>query len=193
MLAAELPGLGVDLSRPFTIEAFVTQNRAVDLKGGLWPALIYEMNRVSLSNGDRWRFKVIGGRDGELAHIIEGPPIDDGQQVHLAGVFTGTQIRLFVNGVLAGARDVSTDPPAKVKTDLKIGFGFDGTVREVRVSDVARYDKGVFTPALRFQTDEHTLGLFHCDEGQGETLNDSSGHERHGKIFGTRARWGSPQ
>ncbi len=44
-----------------------------------------------------------------------------------------------------------------------------------------------FTPEARFEVDEHTLALYHFDEGQGETLIDSSGNEHHGTIYG--ATW----
>lgn len=53
----------------------------------------------------------------------------------------------------------------------------DGMVmREVRVSNIARYTERKFTPATRFEPDDHTLALFHCDEGKGDVLKDSSGH-----------------
>jgi len=39
----------------------------------------------------------------------------------------------------------------------------------------------------RFEPDTNTLALYHCDEGRGDVLNDSSGHGHHGKIY--RATW----
>ena len=50
----------------------------------------------------------------------------------------------------------------------------------------ARYDKD-FTPAQRFEPDADTLALYHCDEGIGDILKDSSGNGHHGKIVG--AKW----
>jgi hypothetical protein len=61
-----------------------------------------------------------------------------------------------------------------------------GQLDEVRISSTARYDKGL-QPSRRFEPDDETLALYHCDEGQGDTLTDSSGHGRHGKITG--AKW----
>ena len=63
---------------------------------------------------------------------------------------------------------------------------FAGAIDEVRISDVARYMDD-FTPVLRFQPDAHTLALYHCDEGEGDRLVDSSSHQYHGQLVG--ASW----
>ncbi len=63
---------------------------------------------------------------------------------------------------------------------------FRGTIDEVRISNVARYTKD-YTPQERLEADEHTLALYHFDEGTGDKLIDSSGHNHHGKIHG--AKW----
>src|SRR5437868_14560991 len=39
----------------------------------------------------------------------------------------------------------------------------------------------------RFEPDADTLALYHCDEGEGDVLKDSSGNGHHGKIVG--AKW----
>ena len=46
---------------------------------------------------------------------------------------------------------------------------------EIRVSKIAPYDTAV-TPLRRFDPDANTLALYHCDEGSGQTLNDTSGN-----------------
>ncbi len=66
------------------------------------------------------------------------------------------------------------------------GSFFRGTIDEIRISTTARFDKD-FTPDARFEADKDTLALYHCDEGQGEELKDSSGNGHHGKIVG--AKW----
>jgi hypothetical protein len=65
-------------------------------------------------------------------------------------------------------------------------FYFSGEIDEVRVSKVVRYDKD-FTPVAPNATDADTLALYHCDEGQGDILTDSSGNGHHGKVVG--AKW----
>jgi hypothetical protein len=70
---------------------------------------------------------------------------------------------------------------------------FKGLIDEVRISNVARYAES-YAPSKRLKPDEHTLALFHFDEGEGERLIDSSGNDHHGQIRG--ATWvladGSP-
>lgn len=63
---------------------------------------------------------------------------------------------------------------------------YSGVIDELRVSDVPRYIES-FTPERRFERDEHTVALYHFDEGSGDVLKDSSGNGYHGKICG--ATW----
>gem|GEM_PF-5009041 len=39
-----------------------------------------------------------------------------------------------------------------------------------------------FSRSFVLQPDDDTLGLYHCDEVEGDELLDSSGHARHGRI-----------
>ncbi len=58
-----------------------------------------------------------------------------------------------------------------------------GSVDELRVSTVMRYE-GNFTPQTRrFAADESTVGLYHFDEGTGTVLGDDSGNETHGELL----------
>ena len=63
---------------------------------------------------------------------------------------------------------------------------FHGVISQIRVSNGARYQQD-FTPVQRFEKDEHTLALYHFDEGTGDVLHDSSGNGHHGTIVG--AKW----
>ena len=120
-----------------------------------------------------------------------------GQSAHIAGVFDGEQARIYVNGqkganlgqqaggekltgrtILIGARHA-------MQANQQIHF-FQGTLREVRLSSGARYTEE-FIPSNRFAQDQQTLALYHCDEGSGDVLKDSSGNNHHGKIVG--AKW----
>jgi hypothetical protein len=56
-------------------------------------------------------------------------------------------------------------------------------VDEIRISDVARYTED-FVPPARFEPDHNTRLLYHCDEGQGETLYDASGNGHHARLAG---------
>ena len=41
-------------------------------------------------------------------------------------------------------------------------------------------------PRRYFTKDPNTLALYRFDEGQGDQLNDSSGNNLHGRIFGAK-------
>ncbi len=110
---------------------------------------------------------------------------------HIAAVKEcGKQRRLYVNGQLVGSErdpdDFGNVGGGDWQKPLKLGGSMVGLLGEARVSTVARYDKN-FTPQFGFEPDEHTLALYHFDEGSGDVLRDSSGNNHHGKIVG--AKW----
>ena len=107
-------------------------------------------------------------------------PVIVGKRVHLAAVRTENGASLFVDGKLA-TQFGKVAKLAKLEP-LLIGGPFKGTLDEIRISKVARYTKD-FTPQPRFEPDADTLALYHCDEGSGDKLVDSSGNGRHGKVL----------
>ncbi|HMY17367.1 MAG TPA: hypothetical protein PKA58_13680, partial [Polyangium sp.] len=66
---------------------------------------------------NRWLFCVA---DGGQFRIVNGPPIIDGEWVHLAGTFRGTTMSLYVNGVLQGTMQCSYAAPA-ITAPMRIG------------------------------------------------------------------------
>ena len=70
------------------------------------------------------------------------------------------------------------------RTSLEVPY--NGIIDELRISKFARYTAD-YTPQLRLEADEHTLALYHFDEGAGDVLADSSGNKHHGKIV--NAKW----
>lgn len=146
------------------------------------------------SNSIRWQMM---NADSKMAVF---QPIEFGRRIHLAGVIDGNTLRLYADGRLVETMTFDKSMP---ETSRPIVLGktessanwmpFDGTIDEVRISDGARYDKD-FTVVERLTPDDNTWALYHCDDGSGDVLKDSSGHGRDGKIVG--ATWvkadGSP-
>ena len=111
--------------------------------------------------------------------------IPAGKWTHVAGVFDGKEMRLYVDGKVtakvaaSGARTtnvlpmfIGADPDAKA---LPTQF-FTGSVDEVRLSTTARYQED-FAPATRYERDAATLYLFHCDAEAGPFVpSDSAGN-----------------
>jgi hypothetical protein len=118
------------------------------------------------------------------------PVLQTGRWQHVAGVFDGLQVRTYVDGQLVSSREASghrktnslrfhigADPNARGRATSHV----QGLVDEIRVSDVARYEGGAFTPSRRHTADEHTLLLLHCDGDAGPWLVDDSPRRLHPK------------
>jgi hypothetical protein len=112
---------------------------------------------------------------------------------HVAGVYDGTEVRLYVDGRRV-ARVPGSGPrrrnvfPFLVGADPDRGgkptSGFEGLLDEVRVSRVARYDGDAFEPARRFAPDGDTVLLLHLDRAVGPLAPDSSPGARHAVARG---------
>ncbi|HEX4128416.1 MAG TPA: SUMF1/EgtB/PvdO family nonheme iron enzyme [Pirellulales bacterium] len=181
----EVPEWKYDGTTPLTVEAWVTP-RAKPTKG---QTIISDGKSYWLTRYDRnSSFRFFDATQNLVG--INGPALQD-QVVHVAGMFDGRKIRFYVDGHHIG---VTPLPLPAGATPLLIGAKpgsppsefFDGTIDEVRVSSVARYDKD-FTPAERFEADDKTEVLYHFDEGSGTVAKDASSHHRDGKISG--ATW----
>jgi serine/threonine-protein kinase len=135
-----------------------------------------------------------GGKD--YRRVAYEQPISNGFKAHLAGVYDGSKMRVFVNGkpqgqplevtskhqasklpfVIGGDPTTASDDP-----ELRLQSPFRGYIDEVRISQVARYD-GDFTPVARFEADRDTVALYHFDEGSGVVAHDSSANGHHAAI-----------
>lgn len=189
----EVPTLKFDGSHPLTIEARVVPHRRAPAEG------------IVQVCGSTW-FGLAAG-EGNWGAILQTPNVTLGKaamaslfpdrSMNLVAVVDGNRVSLSVDG-----KPVTGDwvPLATHRNDVVslIGAGyplpapdgrgayFAGTIDEVRLSRIAR-DPTLPLPAGPLARDEHTLALYHFDEGQGDTLVDSSGNNHHGKIVG--AKW----
>ena len=103
---------------------------------------------------------------------------------HLAGVFDGAEVRLYLDGTLlatakaTGKRDTNALPlviGGDVDKNGKPVDTFDGELDEVRLSKSARYAGKSFTPARRLATDADTLLWLPMDGALGPWIPDHSG------------------
>src|SRR5262249_55392538 len=96
---------------------------------------------------------------------------------HIGGVYDGSQMRVYLDGVLDGTA-AATMAPGSNTTGLRIGKSsflyypnyFNGRIDEVRVSSAALYTSN-FTPSAHLTASSNTRGLWKFD---GDTANDSS-------------------
>jgi YD repeat-containing protein len=100
---------------------------------------------------------------------------------HVAGVFDGSQMRVYLDGALDGSLS-TTNGPASGTSALNIGkstyttYYFGGLIDEVRISATALYS-GSFIPASGLVTNTRALWMF-----DGQTANDFSGNGNHGTL-----------
>lgn len=191
--------LGQTADESFTIEGWfllTSYDRHAQL---LW---FEKVNRIYADppSDPRWRTYMKSPEHSHPTIPFGAGTVEPGRPFHLATVWRNGRMLFFVNGKPSGG-DVPVPPPLNatddprpvylgaVVNDGKSVEPLHGTLREIRISTTARYWKP-FTPnpQTRFEPDEHTLALYHVDEGQGTTLHDASGNGRDGKIVG-EARW----
>lgn len=112
---------------------------------------------------------------------------------HVAGVYDGSEVRLYVDGELvarkagSGKRDTNTLPlmiGADVNGSGQATSPFTGSIDEVRLSGVARYSGQSFAPARWFRSDDDTVLLYHMDGQVGPWVYDESESQAHGWLLG---------
>jgi len=124
-----------------------------------------------------------------------------GKWVHWALTVNRTtnQASYYLNGTKVVTVDISatTGSLANGENLQVVGhtsvpsYRADGIVDEVRISNTVRYDPGnnfavgqkVFNPPVENLTsDANTMGLWHLDEGTGQTVGDSSSYANNGTL-----------
>ena len=117
--------------------------------------------------------------------VIGTTTVTTGVWHHVAGVFDGSQMRVYLDGVLNGSVS-TTSGPASGTGGFYIGrfsysfnpYYFGGLIDEVRVSAAALYTSN-FTAGLG--PGSNVRGLWRFD---GETANDFSGNGNNGTLVG---------
>ncbi|MDA1049906.1 MAG: hypothetical protein O3C40_05435 [Planctomycetota bacterium] len=186
----DIPSLKYDGSHPITVEAWATSFSTKH-------ALVIGSNGRNCVTLHRYEhgFQLAETFDDTLSFDRADEKPEAYALIHIAGVLNDSKPRLFVNGKLAGQQGTSGGPIQWGEGDFLIGaahlgktlaYFFDGLIDEVRISNIARYTED-FTPQKRFEPDEHTIALYHFDEGSGEVAHDASDNRHDGKIIG--AQW----
>lgn len=186
-----------------TVELWVNPQLAT---GRTWPEgngdLIFSARSTTLSAD---RVYISQRKDGNLGfsfsdtnYIDTGTALSSGGWSHVALVWTGsTNVSVYLNGssVYSGSRTALPTVPDDIclgRYSQSSTMFFNGIIDEVKVSDTARYTSN-FTPAKRFERDEHTKLLYHFDEfgdmpyEAGTMVYDDSGNGNDGTVTG--ATW----
>src|SRR6201991_4483154 len=183
----------INITGPITVEAWIKFN-SID---GSNHDIVSRINRNDSTSGGGYSLTVnSAGRlrldlfqtYNSYTTVIGSSVMSTGVWHHVAGVFNGSQIRVFVDGVVDGSLN-TTNAPGSGTSLLRIGkaahpantaplylpsYAFAGLIDEVRVSAAALYSSN-FTPGLG--PGSNVRGLWKFD---GQTTNDFSGTGNHG-------------
>lgn len=193
--SVELPTTKLDWRGPLTVEFVVTPGE--DCSGTLYLHQGRGKARygILIRGGDRrWQFDYQSVEGDTVLRAAGGSPETD-RPSHIAGVFDGSQIFLFVNGRRFDGYRIESQPAPGSRRSVIGGTPFRGTVQAMRISQVARYGRDVPPPddTFRFSKDSDTLALYDFSRASRETgtlLNDVSGNGHDGRIDG--AEWVKP-
>jgi hypothetical protein len=178
---------------PFTVECWFNA-RSFGPSTGLLAKTESSEYGLFVGNGIPQFFVFLGDRYVELA--ADDQVLQPGQWYHLAGVFDGREVRLYLDGKLvaseprSGTRRTNGLPlmvGAEVNGRGQAVAHFDGLLDTVRLSSVARYDGQRFAPTRRHQPDDDTLLLLDMDQLQGPWVYDGSGRAAHPLVGGDPA------
>jgi hypothetical protein len=176
---------------PLTLECWFKAHRFGERTGLITKAENSEFG-IFVNQGAPAFIVFLGDRYAEAR--ADGPPLAPGRWHHVAGVFDGGEVRLYLDGKLAGAVKRSgvrrsNGLPLLVGADVDAGGAavshFDGTIDAVRLSHAARYSGPAFQPARRLPADPHTRLLLDMDGAVGPWAYDGSGRAAHPTIEGS--------
>ena len=166
-------GVSLAITGPITVEAWVklSSNTTVqDILTRYTTAGSGGTNGYGLrltSNG-KLRFTIYSS-SGTSASVTGSTTLATGQWYHVAGIYDGTQVRLFVNGSANGSASTTVvlggggTPSLRIASSPGGSNRFTGLIDEVRVTARAVYSSS-FAPANRLAGIKDTKGLWRFDD-----------------------------
>lgn len=182
----------LNITTPFTVEAWIKTNSVSAQQG-----IVERYNWLDTDDGGFALRLAPGGKilfgtirnSNAYDFLISNSTVPVGEWHHIAGVFDGSELRVYIDGVLDAAKGSTVYPSAGTKS-LKIGARgdgatntFNGLIDEVRLSAGVRYGAN-FAAEKRLTAgglNVNAQGLWNFDN---QSLNDSSGNNNHGTLIG---------
>ncbi|HKU77567.1 MAG TPA: LamG-like jellyroll fold domain-containing protein [Pyrinomonadaceae bacterium] len=179
-------GAALDISGPITVEAWIKLNSV----NGNYQDIVCREVWGQAGSGGGYEFAITStGKlrldlyqsHNQYTTAIGSTTVTTNVWHHVAGVFDGSQMRVYLDGQLDGSLS-TTNGPASGTSALNIGkstygtYYFGGLIDEVRISAAALYSSN-FTPGLGPASNTRALWRF-----DGQTTNDTSGNGNHGTL-----------
>ena len=182
----------LNVTGAFTVEAWILATTPATGQQG-----IVERYKLLTGNDGGFALRLVSGhvallvvQNGSATASVQGASAVTTGWHHVAGVFDGANLRVYLDGTLDGTASSSLAPAAGT-SNLYIGIGaigpanpFAGEIDEVRLTTSAIYAAN-FAPAPHLTAIVGaTLALWKFDD---QTANDSSGHGNNGAFVGGAA------
>lgn len=191
--AAAVPVRGIRRPRTSSEQVVLSNMRDAGLAlsnyAGYWTFKFYYSYKLSSSS--RYVYSRLSQCRGTRSTTGE-------KWTHLAGVYDGSQIRLFVDGQLQNSYAIShihthkaspfpfvlgaAPTPAAAPNAVPVANFFQGLIRGVRISNAALYTHNFRPPQELEAKGGTTVLLFQCNEGRGDRLKDAVGRKAYGEI-----------
>lgn len=191
-LLSGLSALDFGTGESFTIELWLktTQDPAGPTElVGIYSSLTYptpnQFYMVSLAPGGLAKGYLRVNDGAASAWVLSTSAVNDGSWHHIAFVkdVAGGALRIYVDGSL---EDTSSFTDGETFNDCEFHLGnghwnryFMGVMDNVRISNDVR---STFDLCKPLASDDHTVGLWHFDEGTGTTASDSSEYGNDGTL-----------
>jgi concanavalin A-like lectin/glucanase superfamily protein len=179
----------LNITGSVTLEAWIKTNsnttyQSIIERYGAYPGTNDGGYILRLFNTGKVQFATLRNA-GDADFLYGATTITTGVWHHVAGVFDGTQMRIYLDGVLDASKS-STFAPVTGITDVRIGitgqnntlFPFNGLIDEARISAAAVYTAN-FSPATSLTSSTNTRGLWKFD---GQSPSDFSGNSNNGTL-----------
>lgn len=163
-------GVSLAITGPITVEAWIklsANNITQDILTRYTTAGTNGYGLRVTPNG-KLKFTVYSS-SGTSASATGSTTLATGQWYHVAGIYDGTQVRLFVNGSSNGSASTSVvlggggSPSLRIASSPGGSNRFTGLIDEVRVTARAIYSSS-FAPANRLAGVKDTKGLWRFDD-----------------------------
>lgn len=205
-----VPDLQFDGRPPWTLEAIIRPteiDQYSDPNGNRWTSVVSATDGGSIgleTNAGKWALDlyVADAQNDDwtanYATAFARAPIRLNEWQHLAGVWDGAELRIYVDGELQGTKTgvetctvlsegpflIGADPADWNLSDVAQGY-FHGVIRSVRISHGVEYAEPFKAPE-RLRVTPETLALYDFTVDTGRYAVDRSGHGRHGIIVGAK-------